>query len=219
MQKTHISIEMIKSCFIFSQCIKHMIVCWYINKHGCLLNRICIHVLLLRILFSYFFNQIKSVFHFDWICGEIYTSLKNTCLFPMDISTRLLHVYFRYMSLNVVNYRSCYSSSNLPIRTPFLWNPWAFKKCVILFFYLHFLMNKMIYTIYHILNCMMGLILENYWMFPTRLWTQNATLILRWYAIYETRFIDISRSMSFIVVQRSVQNTWKKIFIGFHYIS
>ena len=95
----------------------------------------------------------------------------------------------------------------------------GFQKQCNSFFYLHFLMNKMIYTIYHILNCMMGLILENYWMFPTRLWTQNATLILRWYAIYETRFIDISSSMTFIVVQHSVKNTWKKLFIGYHYVS
>ena len=70
--------------------------------------------------------------HFVWICGEIYTSLQNTCLFPMEISTRLLHVYFGYMSLNVVNYKLCYLSRNVSNRTPFLWNPWAFIKCVIL---------------------------------------------------------------------------------------
>ena len=101
--------------------------------------------------------NLKMFCHFVWICGEIYTSRKNTCLFPMDISTRLLHVYFRYMSLNVVNYRSCYSSSNVPIRTPL-----SFQKVCNSFFYLHFLMNKIIYTIYHILNCMMGLILEKH---------------------------------------------------------
>ena len=41
------------------------------------------------------------------LCGEIYMSLQNTCLFVTAIPTRLLHINFRYTSLNVVKYSVC----------------------------------------------------------------------------------------------------------------
>ena len=75
-------------------------------KNHVLQNRICMHVMLLQILqylwkitrFFFCISFIKSTNKkcFDsriQIWWEVYMSLQNTCLFPIDISTRQLQFY------------------------------------------------------------------------------------------------------------------------------
>ena len=85
--------------------IKHVIFCWYKNKHGCRHNRICMHVMLLQILWKitgyffvlYFFYLNRWTKKFFDSRIRIYKTTKNNKTRNKQVTAE--HVYFQWISL------------------------------------------------------------------------------------------------------------------------
>ena len=97
----------------------NVIFYWSINKHCCLLFRkrmalywYCHYCSTFEIQGDFFvfllIDEQRNVLYVEFKSAEKYTSLlQNTCSFPIDKSTRQLHINFWYISLSVFKCTVC----------------------------------------------------------------------------------------------------------------